>query len=173
MHWTFEKIGSRKSATLQWLLSALHNSDSEGRKGAEVSLILGKSKKYYFFPLTQTKIVFFLSPNYFKKRKLLGKQIFFLSGRIFLLDWLKKSKNSWQHCALSQPVYSNFVSPLKNRVKKGIPRLYQWRMESHWLVLFTCSHLEHPFFVCIRWYSLSTAYMHIWNELFHCKLALL
>ncbi len=173
MHWTFEKIGSRNSATLQWLLSALHNSDSEGRKGAEVSLILGKSKKYYFFPLTQTKIVFFLSPNYFKKWKLLEKQFFLHSVRIFLLDWLKSSPKSWQHCTLSkQLVYFNFASTLKHWVKKGIPPSIngEWRVIG--FIHLIPFHLEHPFYVCIRGYSLSTAFMHIWNELFHCKLAL-
>ncbi len=42
-------------------------------------LIQGKSRKYYYFPLTQTKIVLFkpfLSPNSFKEWKILGDRIF-------------------------------------------------------------------------------------------------
>jgi hypothetical protein len=43
------------------------------------SLFLGKCPRNIFiFPLTQTKIVFFLSPNFFKKGKLLGGPNFFL-----------------------------------------------------------------------------------------------
>jgi hypothetical protein len=41
--------------------------------------------------------VFFLRTKSFKKGKLLGGPNFFLSGRIFLLDWPKSSAKSWQH----------------------------------------------------------------------------
>ncbi len=63
------------------------------------SLILGKClRNIVIFPLTQIKIVFFLSPNSFKKGTLLWDRSFLLSGRIFLLDWPKSSAKSLQHC---------------------------------------------------------------------------
>jgi hypothetical protein len=46
-------------------------------------------KNIAIFPLTPTKNTVFLEPKFLQKGKLLGDQIFFLSGRIFLLDWPK------------------------------------------------------------------------------------
>ncbi len=57
----------------------------------------GSVQEIFLFAHSQTKIVFFLSPNSFKKGKLPGGPNFFFSGRIFLLDWLKSSAKSWQH----------------------------------------------------------------------------
>jgi hypothetical protein len=59
-------------------------------------LILGKSKK--FSQLTQTKIVFFLSPNFFKKLKLLGDRIFSLAAEFFFWTGrkvLQRVGNTW------------------------------------------------------------------------------
>jgi hypothetical protein len=50
------------------------------------SLILGKFKKYYF-PFHTDKYSDFLMPNSFKKMEITGDQTFFLSRRIYLLDW--------------------------------------------------------------------------------------
>jgi hypothetical protein len=48
------------------------------------SLFLGKRpRNIVIFPLTQTKIVFFFSPNSFKKGKLVGDQIFSSAAEFF------------------------------------------------------------------------------------------
>ncbi len=66
--------------------------------------------------------MFFSSPNSFKKEKRsTWGPIFFLSGRIFLLDWLKK-----------------FCKEVGNTVEKGAPCLIWLASLVDWLYLLCC-----------------------------------
>ncbi len=86
------------------------------------SLILGKyPRNIIIFPLTQTKIVFFFSPNYFKKGKLLGDWIFFLQ----------------------QP---NFSSGLAEKFCKELATL-----SGRWTNAETCHYLIQSLYSCTIW----------------------
>jgi hypothetical protein len=61
------------------------------------SLILGKSRKHYTFPLTQTKTVFFSKSKGRQKLKITDGRIFVLSGGTFHQSWQKNLGKSWQH----------------------------------------------------------------------------
>jgi hypothetical protein len=55
------------------------------------------SKKKCYFPTHTDKNSVLLKTKFLQKGKITGDRIFFLSGRIFLLDWPKSSAKSWQH----------------------------------------------------------------------------
>ncbi len=85
----FEHKGPKKGPNFNKIVSLLW-----------FSLILGKCpRNIVIFQLTQTITVFSLTqiPS---KRENYWDWIFFLSGRIFLLDWPKSSAKSWHHWRL-------------------------------------------------------------------------